>query len=668
MKSIEDIKEQLLIAAGQSEIANKAQVVAFFEEFEQKQAAFSAHRHNLPAKKAGAVLYLDLSDSALTAIPDNLRNMPQLKALDLSYNNIIDFQGIESLTALEILILEGCHLKTLPSEIFRLQKLFCLVVRNNELFYLTGRIGALRNLVVLDLSTNLLSSLPEQVGLCENLVMLQAQKNRLSRIPDEIGNLPHLQELNLFDNQLRTIPASLGNCTSLRYLTLMFNELTRLPDEIENLKHLQKLNIANNRLEDLPAGIAQLPCLNNINYADNPFPHLPALQNKGSQELAAVLVESTALEERPVSIIPPFLQSAFQEYLRSFSEYVRDQTGKRLHFDITVVREGFKITTNHPHDISNERIDTYLREYIGDLKAQAVQYRELTEQSKKDRYELVELRQALRDTQAENQQLRDKNETYYEKILLLKGTIKEQQELIDSLKFQIKSYQNPQAGGNTPVVLQAAAQAVETIDIQPTREIRPAFAPHTTFDPDKLLLDLVDKATRMLERKYTKKLEDLHNDEFTDFLRDRGYYISDQSRSGRSRLTAGEVDIMVRNANGTPGAIVEAFRLNHCGPQSKVVGEHLYKLLHHYDTAGHKVNYVLVYSENRNFARNWNNYFDFVESLNEKELFSYGRYPLISFSDTRLSDKTDIKVGLAKHKRESDLIKVYHIFINMYVE
>jgi len=41
-------------------------------------------------------------------------------------------------------------------------------------------------------------------------------------------------------------------------------------------------------------------------------------------------------------------------------------------------------------------------------------------------------------------------------------------------------------------------------------------------DTDRLLRDIIDKAVRMLERKDTKKIEDLHNDEFTDWLRERG--------------------------------------------------------------------------------------------------------------------------------------------------
>ncbi len=69
-----------------------------------------------------------------------------------------------------------------------------------------------------------------------------------------------------------------------------------------------------------------------------------------------------------------------------------------------------------------------------------------------------------------------------------------------------------------------------------------------------LLKDLVDIATRMLERKYQGEIENLYNDFFVDYLRSKGYNTADQTRSGRSQnqKDAGELDIMVRNTNGTP--------------------------------------------------------------------------------------------------------------------
>ncbi|NJK96719.1 MAG: hypothetical protein HC905_18975 [Bacteroidales bacterium] len=150
-------------------------------------------------------------------------------------------------------------------------------------------------------------------------------------------------------------------------------------------------------------------------------------------------------------------------------------------------------------------------------------------------------------------------------------------------------------------------------------------------------------------------------------MRDRGYIATDQTRSGKSNQNSGELDIMIRGENGIPVSIIEAFRLSSCGNYNKVISQHIFKLLNDYDTAGHQTNFIIVYSESKNFITNWENYFDYLEDLNNKEDFENSRYPLISFLDTKISRHTDIKIGVARHLREKETVTVYHIFINMYI-
>ena len=195
---------------------------------------------------------------------------------------------------------------------------------------------------------------------------------------------------------------------------------------------------------------------------------------------------------------------------------------------------------------------------------------------------------------------------------------------------------------------------------------------HNKLQNKNLLLDLIDIASRMLERKYqdnSYKIENLHNDFFTSNLREKGYIATDQTRSGRSSSgnDAGELDIMIRKENGTPVSIIEAFRLKSCGEENNEIASHINKLLHDYDTAGHEKNYVLVYAEAKDFSKLWDNYFEYVKNLNSKKEFT-GKHKLESFEDTekQFSSKTDIRVGLAKHQREDYLVKIYHIFMNLY--
>ena len=157
----------------------------------------------------------------------------------------------------------------------------------------------------------------------------------------------------------------------------------------------------------------------------------------------------------------------------------------------------------------------------------------------------------------------------------------------------------------------------------------------------------------------------MHSDLLTDWLRDAGFNITDQTRSGRSSKNAGEIDLMVRNATGTPVTIIEAFRANSCGDKNTNISSHINKLIHDYDTIGHEFNFIVVYAEAKDFVSFWKNYNIYLNKLNSKQEF-INTYPLLSFDDTSISDKANLKIGLAKHKREDKIVKIYHIVVNMY--
>lgn len=183
-----------------------------------------------------------------------------------------------------------------------------------------------------------------------------------------------------------------------------------------------------------------------------------------------------------------------------------------------------------------------------------------------------------------------------------------------------------------------------------------------------LLFDLIDKAHRITERNSSQiKLEDLHNDDFAHWLRDRGYYVSDQTRSGRSKISVGEVDLMIRKENGTPVSIIESFRLQSFDAQNTNIAKHINKLFQDYDTGGLKFNYILIYSESSMFIESWSKYLEYMSALNFKPNF-ITPHKLISFSDISqvYSKVSDIKIGRAIHQREGEEVVCFHVFINMY--
>ncbi|MBC5833654.1 GTP-binding protein [Flavobacterium sp. F372] len=187
------------------------------------------------------------------------------------------------------------------------------------------------------------------------------------------------------------------------------------------------------------------------------------------------------------------------------------------------------------------------------------------------------------------------------------------------------------------------------------------------YSLDKILNDLIEVGSRILERKFQKKIEDLVNDDIVDLLRTKGHNISDQTRSGLSGSGkgAGELDIMIRMNNGIPITIIECFRLESCGSKNSVVAEHLTKLLSKYDTHELKRKFIVVFGEAERFDNLWTNYIQYIKDLNSNN--DYGeKYPLSGFSvRDDLHSFANMKVGISRHDNNGESVEVVHVMLNM---
>lgn len=187
------------------------------------------------------------------------------------------------------------------------------------------------------------------------------------------------------------------------------------------------------------------------------------------------------------------------------------------------------------------------------------------------------------------------------------------------------------------------------------------------YSLDKILNDLIEVGSRILERKFQKKIEDLINDDIVDLLRTKGHIISDQTRSGisSSGKGAGELDIMIRMNNGIPVTIIECFRLESCGSKNTIVSEHLTKLISKYDTHELKRKFVIVFGEAERFDNLWTNYIQYIKNLNSNN--DYGdKYPLSGFSvRDDLHSFANMKVGISRHDNNGESIEVVHLMLNM---
>jgi len=187
------------------------------------------------------------------------------------------------------------------------------------------------------------------------------------------------------------------------------------------------------------------------------------------------------------------------------------------------------------------------------------------------------------------------------------------------------------------------------------------------YSLDKILNDIIEVGSRILERKFQKKIEDFINDDVVDLLRTKGHNIADQTRSGISSNNkgAGELDIMIRMNNGIPVTIIECFRLESCGAKNTVVSEHLSKLLSKYDTHELKRKFIIVFGEAERFDNLWTNYSQYIKNLNSNE--NYGeKYPVSGFSvRDDLHSFANMKVGISRHENNGETVEVVHMMLNM---
>ena len=136
-----------------------------------------------------------------------------------------------------------------------------------------GRIDELskfKNLEYLSLRGDRLRSLPPQLFELERLKVLDLSDNDLDLLPEEFTNLRSLEELYLdqalkldFDQAL----AVLGGLPNLKVLSMKNDSLLVIPESIADLNRLETLDLGGNKFTELPSGLLKLRNLKEL-YLD----------------------------------------------------------------------------------------------------------------------------------------------------------------------------------------------------------------------------------------------------------------------------------------------------------------------------------------------------------------------------------------------------------------
>jgi Protein tyrosine and serine/threonine kinase/Leucine rich repeat len=157
-----------------------------------------------------------------------------------------------------------------PIEIFDLaDSLEILNLSDNHLRSLPADLGRLNKLKIIFLSNNDFEQVPEVLADCPNLSMVGFKSNKIRVLGENVLPLG-VRWLILTDNQLEKLPNSIGKLQNLQKLMLAGNQLRSLPDEMAACQNLELIRLAANRLESLPQWLFTLPRLSWLAYAGNP--------------------------------------------------------------------------------------------------------------------------------------------------------------------------------------------------------------------------------------------------------------------------------------------------------------------------------------------------------------------------------------------------------------
>jgi Leucine-rich repeat (LRR) protein len=253
---------------------------------------------------------LDMSFYGLKRLPLEVRDLPELRDLNLDWNYISEFSeqvcqqctgmtrlslrgnrfteiptffnGLASLTALHLD--DNPLLKRLPKTLVELDSLVEITVHNCRLTSPPQDIAArnireikayFEKLVEAEFTNELLMDgyslydVPPDVPELEKLTSLNMSTNHIKELPAEIGALAALTIMKLDENKLTHLPGNIKDCTSLETLILSANKLKEITDALIHLPRLTTLLLDDNRITVIPDCISRLTALTLLNLDQN---------------------------------------------------------------------------------------------------------------------------------------------------------------------------------------------------------------------------------------------------------------------------------------------------------------------------------------------------------------------------------------------------------------
>jgi Leucine-rich repeat (LRR) protein len=176
-----------------------------------------------------ALEILDLHGNAITALPQNINEMFNLRILNLGENKLenLPFNELEKLPLTE-LVLKKNNLKgtLIAAGTIGFKQLQTLDIACNQLTHLvpTGSTIQFPVLHTLTLSMNRIQELPDMVS-WPSLLALTADENNIAAIPESFFSLEKLRQADFSSNDIRVVPPELARMDNLAMIRLSGNPL-----------------------------------------------------------------------------------------------------------------------------------------------------------------------------------------------------------------------------------------------------------------------------------------------------------------------------------------------------------------------------------------------------------------------------------------------------------
>jgi hypothetical protein len=147
--------------------------------------------------------------------------------------------------SLEVLDLSNNALSSLPDELIQLNNLKIFFASQNNFKHLPEVLGRLPKLEMIGFKANKIKQVSES-SLPAQLRWLILTDNQIVTLPDSLGERPRLQKLALAGNHLTSLPKTMVNAHNLELIRISANKLSKCPDQLLNLPKLAWFAFAGN--------------------------------------------------------------------------------------------------------------------------------------------------------------------------------------------------------------------------------------------------------------------------------------------------------------------------------------------------------------------------------------------------------------------------------------